>query len=116
MPAPQVRHPLTRPHDIAVYSIPPRPDDGDGSPILLSYLDVVVQGFLTEFGASGVHRFFETTDNWDLPVADDRAAPLYPRAQKTSPEELRLTDDWLARLDCRIIHASETGLGQDAAP
>ena len=61
-------------------------------PILLSYLDTVVQGFLREFGEAGVARFFATTAGW-APIVDDRAAPHYPRHQRTSAAERRLVDD-----------------------
>ncbi len=111
-----VAHPLDPAPEIAVYAIPARADDHSEAPILLSYLDVVVQGFLPEFGEAGVARFFETTDNWALPVADDRAAPLYPRAQALAAEETALVNYWLARLDSRIVPVAETGLGSDAAP
>ncbi|QFU09499.1 hypothetical protein PARPLA_01318 [Rhodobacteraceae bacterium THAF1] len=116
VPTDAVHHPLSGAPQIAVYSIPPRPDDQSECPILLSYLDVVVQGFLTEFGEEGVTRFFQSTDNWSLPVADDRAAPLYPRAQPVSRAETVLINGWLANLGCRIVDASTTGLGPDAAP
>ena len=65
-------------------------------PILLSYLDVVVQGYLTEHGEAGVDRFFETTDGWDAPVLNDRATPRYPRHQVLSDAELDLVDRHLA--------------------
>lgn len=61
-------------------------------PILLSYLDTVVQGFLREFGPAGVARFFATTAGW-APILDDRAAPHYPRHQPTTAAERRLVDD-----------------------
>ena len=67
-------------------------------PVLLSYVDVVVQGYLREFGEDGVARFFETTDGWDAPMRNDRANPLYPRHQVLSAEETALVDDWLGRL------------------
>ncbi|CUH40133.1 hypothetical protein JSE7799_02863 [Jannaschia seosinensis] len=67
-------------------------------PILLSYLDVVVQGFLTEFGATGVARFFDTTDGWDAPIRNDRDVPIYPRAQTLSLEEQAIVDENLARI------------------
>ena len=67
-------------------------------PVLLSYVDVVVQGYLREFGETGVARFFETTDGWDAPVRNDREAPAYPRHQRLSPDETALVDDWLRRL------------------
>jgi hypothetical protein len=65
-------------------------------PILLSYLDVVVQGYLAEFGPQGVARFFATTDGWDAPILNDRAAPRYPRAQPLSAEETALVDAMLS--------------------
>lgn len=72
-------------------------------PVLLSYVDVVVQGYLREFGAGGVARFFETTDGWDAPIKADRADPVYPRHQVLSAEETALVDDWLARLGVRFV-------------
>lgn len=116
LPASDVRHEMDAAPFVAVYSIPPRGDDRESCPILLSYLDVVVQGFLVEFGAAGVGRFFESTDNWNLPVADDRAAPLYPRAQNLTAAETTLVDRWLSDLGVERIPASETGMGVDAAP
>ncbi|MGB3315676.1 MAG: gamma-glutamylcyclotransferase family protein [Albidovulum sp.] len=66
-------------------------------PILLSYLDTVVQGFLCEFGAPGVARFFATTSGWTA-ILDDRAAPQYPRHQPTSAAERALTDHHTGQL------------------
>ena len=84
---------------IAVYQVPEHSQrTGGDHAILLSYLDVVVQGFLREFGQAGVEAFFATTDGWDTPVQDDRAAPLYPRAQLLSPAERALTDRLLAQV------------------
>lgn len=74
-------------------------------PILLSYLDVVLQGYLTEHGVSGVQRFFETTDGWDAPILNDRAAPRYPRHQVLSDAERSLTDQWLRTLNVTILVA-----------
>ena len=64
-------------------------------PILRSYLDVVAQGYLTQFGEAGVAHFFATTDNWG-PVLDDRAAPLYPRHQVVGADLTDLVDHHLA--------------------
>lgn len=72
-------------------------------PILLSYLDVVVQGYLAEFGEQGVARFFDTTDGWDAPILDDRAAPRYPRAQRLHPEETGLVDAMLRAVGAKLI-------------
>ncbi len=71
-------------------------------PILLSYIDVVVQGYLTVFGESGARRFFDTTDGWDTIILDDRDAPIYPRHQVLSAEETRFVDRQLARLPARV--------------
>ncbi|WP_102106952.1 gamma-glutamylcyclotransferase family protein [Oceaniglobus roseus] len=91
--------------DVAVYSIPENrhPAPADMRPLLLSYVDVVVQGFAREFGPAGVTRFFETTDGWDAPVIDDRAAPRYPRHRRLSAEETALVDRHLAEREVRFI-------------
>lgn len=65
-------------------------------PVLLSYVDCVLQGYLKVFGEEGVAEFMATTDGWHVPILDDRADPLYPRAQTLSPAERVLVDDALA--------------------
>lgn len=83
--------------NISHYSVPGESQISQGPHgILLSYLDVVVQGYLREYGAAGVARFFDTTDGWDTPVRDDRVDPLYPRAQQLSAQEMALVDQHLA--------------------
>lgn len=74
-----------------------------GHPILLSYLDVVVQGFNRLFGPEGAADFFRSTSGWETPVMDDRAVPAYPRAQRLSADETALVDRYLADFDVRII-------------
>jgi len=98
--ADQVRHGLSHAPQIAVYTIPEgRHGAPDAArPVLLSYLDVVVQGYLREFGEAGVARFFESTRGWEGPVLDDRAAPRYPRHQPLDSHERALTDHFLADL------------------
>lgn len=93
-----VREPL--PTGPSIYHIPEgkHAPASEATPILLSYLDVVVQGYLHQFGEDGVQRFFETTEGWDSPILDDRAAPRYPRAQVLHSDETLLVEDWLARL------------------
>lgn len=93
-----IRTPL--PDGPLIYHIPDdlhAPASAD-HPILLSYLDVVVQGYLTEFGEDGVDRFFATTDGWHAPIRDDRAAPRYPRAQTLTDAERTLVDAHLDRV------------------
>ena len=100
----QVSHPLSHRPEIAVYSIPEGKHGApsEDGPVLLSYIDVVVQGYLREFGEAGVHRFFKTTDGWDAPVLDDRADPVYPRHRMLSAPERMLVDDHLSDLQVRI--------------
>ena len=101
----QVTHALTHSPEIAVYSIP---DGAHGQPTethpaLLSYIDVVVQGYLREFGEAGARAFFDTTDGWDTPVLDDRADPVYPRHRALTPDERTFVNDQLAQRGIRLI-------------
>lgn len=84
---------------VAAYEVDPSEHDPARShPILLSYLDVVVQGYLRLYGEAGVTAFFDTTAGWGTPIVDDRSAPRYPRHQSLTPEERRLTDAQLRRV------------------
>jgi hypothetical protein len=98
-------HSVPRPIHVQVYAIPHgkhgMPDQTH--PVLLSYIDVVVQGYLREFGEAGVLRFFQTTDGWDAPILDDRGAPIYSRSQRLTGDERLLVDDGLRAVDARII-------------
>ena len=100
-----VDHALTHRPSVALYAIPHdahgRPDEAH--PVLLSYVDVVVQGYLRAFGEAGAQRFFDTTSGWDAPVMDDRAAPVYPRHQVLGADERSFVDAQLARLKVWII-------------
>ncbi len=100
-----VSHPLTHDVEIAVYAVPEgrHTRATEDYPVVLSYLDVVVQGYLRAFGPEGAERFFATTDGWQAPILNDRAAPRYPRHQPLKPDETRFVDDHLTRLGCRII-------------
>lgn len=68
-------------------------------PILHSYLDTVVSGYLDIFGREGALTFFQTTEGWDSPVLDDRATPRYPRTTPLSAETRRLVDTALDDLN-----------------
>ncbi len=102
---PTVSHPKSDPIEIAVYTS--RPDNGMPPdvrhPILLSYIDVVVQGYLAQFGEQGVAAFFASTHGWDAPILNDRATPQYPRHRLLSPTETALVDHHLADLDATFI-------------
>lgn len=73
-------------------------------PILLSYLDCVVQGFNDFFGEDGVCDFFRSTTGWDTPILNDRNAPIYPRACSLSPEETDIVDKYLSMVGARVVH------------
>ena len=92
-------------HDIAIYAVPETPADTDAQrpPILLSYLDVVLQGYLQQFGPQGANLFLETTDGWDRPVLNDRAAPLYPRHQALDAAQLAFVDQAIERLAVSVF-------------
>ncbi|MFW5655342.1 MAG: gamma-glutamylcyclotransferase family protein [Roseicyclus sp.] len=98
-------HGPATPIDVQIYRTRPE-HDADGSdehPILLSYLDTVVQGYLTEFGEAGARRFFETTAGWEAPVLDDRAEPIYSRVTRLSADERDFVDAELRARDVRRI-------------
>ncbi|WP_310620229.1 gamma-glutamylcyclotransferase family protein [Flexibacterium corallicola] len=77
----------------------------DEFPVLLSYVDCVLAGFYRLWGESGLEHFMETTLGWDhVPVLNDRAAPLYPRAQVLSPELQQRIDWHLEKNSVRVIH------------
>ncbi|WP_114964990.1 gamma-glutamylcyclotransferase family protein [Alkalilacustris brevis] len=96
-------HAATRPVQAQIYAVP-GDDEGLRHPILLSYLDVVLQGYLQEFGEPGALRFFATTGGWAAtPILDDRADPLYPRHQKLSASERGFVDERIAAMGLRVI-------------
>lgn len=102
-----VSHPVEGVLDIAVYAVPDHRHSSESSdyPILLSYVDVVVQGYLREFGSAGADRFFATTEGRDLTILNDRAEPRYPRHQQLSADETAFVDERLAALGVRIVAA-----------
>lgn len=107
-----VRHDLSPRPPVSVYAIPQDRQRAptEAYPVLLSYLDVVVQGYAREFGPEGVARFFATTTGWEAPILDDRASPVYPRHQQLTTAERAMTDAHLDRLGARIITARPAGL------
>ncbi len=104
--------------DICIYAVPEpalmQPDDTH--PVLMSYLDAVLQGYLREFGPEGVAHFFNTTTGWTAPFLDDRAAPRYPRARRLSDAERDLVDSWMQQFDCRIVEDDGTQAAPHALP
>ncbi len=103
----QLRQEAVERRVVQVYAIP---DGAHGAPtelhpILLSYLDVVVQGFLREFGEAGVARFFDTTDGWEAPVLDDRRDPVYSRHRRLTADETDLVDGYVRSLDLKLLRS-----------
>lgn len=86
-----------KPQTCSVYIVskPADPKVEVNSPILLTYLDVVLQGFLRVYGEHGPKEFFAMTDSWDRPVLDDRTDPRYPRHQALSEDETAMVSDLL---------------------
>lgn len=64
-------------------------------PLLQSYTDCVLAGYLDVFGWTGVDRFMGSTQGWSAPIFPDRDNPIYPRA-------VSLTADITAAFDKRI--------------
>lgn len=62
-------------------------------PILQSYLDTVLKGYLDVFGEQGVHDFFTSTDGWDAPIINDRNNPIYPRHSALPSEIIVFIDE-----------------------
>ncbi|MEX3009486.1 gamma-glutamylcyclotransferase family protein [Hoeflea sp. TYP-13] len=72
-------------------------------PILQSYLDAVLQGFLNEFGRQGVHDFLDSTDGFERTVHADRHDPIYPRSVTLSLEERTFIDTLLEERGTRFV-------------
>jgi Gamma-glutamyl cyclotransferase, AIG2-like len=98
LPVAEISHDHPPLSDIQIYRTRAEHDADPSAdhPILLSYVDVVVQGYLREFGQAGADRFFATTHGWNVAVLDDRATPIYPRHQSLTVEEMGFVDQRLA--------------------
>ena len=96
------RHDLS--DGVITYRARPEPRD-TAKPILMSYLDVVIQGFLEQLGEDAAQGFFTSTRNWDHPVLNDRENPRYPRFQTMSDGQADFVDQGLAAVGARIVTA-----------
>ena len=98
-------------HTIAIYAVPASIADANPHkhPILLSYLDVVLQGYPQQFGPQGAEQFRATTDGWDRPILDDRAAPQYPRHQTLQTPQSTGVDAAITRWRS-ALHGPNRGL------
>lgn len=87
--------------DVQIYSVEQHHKHDSAHPILLSYLDTVIQGYLHEFGEEGAREFFDTTHGWDTPIKHDRADPMYPRATTLTGSQRDFVDENLARVSAK---------------
>jgi cation transport protein ChaC len=62
------------------------------TPILQSYVDVVLDGYETRFGHDGLMRFLDTTHGWSGTIVPDRDQPRYPRSVALPAETLARYD------------------------
>lgn len=74
------------------------------NPVPLSYLDCVIQGFKKIHGELGADEFFTTTSGWEIPIVNDRDAPIYPRHVALDSAERRYVDRKLMELPARIMN------------
>ncbi|MCB1330597.1 MAG: gamma-glutamylcyclotransferase [Maritimibacter sp.] len=100
-----VTHQLGAGVEVALYALAAagQENPGEDHPLVLSYIDAVVQGYLVEYGIDGVGHFFATTSGWHVPVLDDRAHPIYARAQVLNMTERDVVDEGLAAVGARVV-------------
>jgi hypothetical protein len=102
-PVTAMGHGLSAEPAVQIYAVEEVNKNAAQHPILLSYLDAVVQGYLHEYGEAGAQAFFDTTDGWHLPILNDRSAPIYPRAQVLTDAEQGVVDDNLDRVGGKAL-------------
>lgn len=66
-------------------------------PVWLSYLDVVLLGYSWWGGRPAIEKFVASTEDWDVPILNDRNLPKYPRSFALSREEEEIVNDILDR-------------------
>lgn len=64
-------------------------------PLLQSYLDAVMQGFLLEYGQRGISHFLESTVGFNRQIILDRREPRYSRPVQLGEDEERMFDSGL---------------------
>ena len=103
--------------NIAVYAVAPEKQSAPRpeAPVPLSYVDVCAQGYLRLFGEDGGALFFAATRGWEAPVLDDRASPVYSRAQRLTEAETSFVDDALRGLGVRPVRRGRLNAGDAEA-
>ena len=72
-------------------------------PIWLSYLECALAGYIDVWERAGAERFMSSTEGWQTPVLDDRAAPKYPRAVALDKPTQEIIDGLLKEHEIRYI-------------
>lgn len=70
-------------------------------PVLQSYVDCVMAGYLERFGQNGLYSLVSSTRGWDRPRLNDRDTPFYPRWVPVDEEQRQLFDHCLDQVDSR---------------
>ncbi len=95
------------PADVPLFIYEAAPEEPDaaevGATILQSYVDAVLQGFLSLYGEAGLRRFVEETEGFETTILRDRAAPLYPRPVELGAGEAVLFDRLVTERGGRFI-------------
>lgn len=73
----------------------------DEHPILQTYVDCCMAGFLNVYGEGGLDNFLHATRGWHGQIENDRTQPRYPRA-------VAIPGELLARFD-RLVNAHREG-------
>lgn len=88
---------------VYIYEADPPEESPEDCPILQSYLDAVLKGFLREHGLEGLQHFIRGTAHFDTPILGDRDWPIYPRAVSLSAEDRALFDRLLQENGARYV-------------
>lgn len=94
------------PADTFLYQVQPQFAHwgNEDHPILQSYVDCVMAGFHCLWGQEGLEHFVDTTDGWNhVPVLQDRADPIYPRAVVLSGNLMDTIDGLLKTVGVQYI-------------
>ena len=63
------------------------------SPVLQSYVDCVMAGYLHRFGEEGVNALVSSTRGWESSLFNDRTEPFYPRWVEVSSADQQYFDN-----------------------
>jgi len=67
-------------------------------PILQSYVDCVMAGYLRRFSETGLRALMDSTRGWDRSIFDDRVDPFYPRWVEVDDISCAMFDEYLDKV------------------